>query len=471
MNDPCPKTQSPPNPHRKLSGRSLLCLLLMAWMPVFVRAQNAKPAAKFDRSVEAATFTSRHVNLHWSAVSDATGYILQIGTAAGLQDYFNSGETSDTSWSVELPNDGVYYARLWTISGSGKNFSDTSFRVVTLITTSPAARGTQPAVPLTHYTSASPIFSPAGKTRPLTGLSASKTITAAANPISNDAPPVDTSTTVTFPSNGSADVDLMTTVSWKAQPLADVYFLYVGSQPGLADVYATGEVTTTSARLPVLRAVAQYYLRIWTRSAGVWAYNDSTFTTGKGLAYLQYPADGATNVPPQAQFQWNPAASISYYYLTIGSAPDLEDIYISRKTKTNSVQPIGLLPAHTYYAHMYTVRNGVWVHTDTTFATEDPAAVLTYPYDGEDGIDSYFPFKWTLMPKASQYILWIGTSLGASDVFSGSNNGNSIQVPQLADDQTYFARIWTLDDAGWHAVDSTFSTGGQRARLLQPLDG
>ena len=59
------------------------------------------------------------------------------------------------------------------------------------------------------------------------------------------------------------------TLQWRAVADAEVYYLYVGTGPGLSNVVNTGEISATTQSLPFL-ADGVYYARIYTRQRGIW---------------------------------------------------------------------------------------------------------------------------------------------------------------------------------------------------------
>ena len=73
------------------------------------------------------TLTGGPVTFHWSSGTGVvTGYILRLGTAAGLADIYHSGTITATSVTVpSLPTNGeTIYARLYTLYGSSQLYTD-----------------------------------------------------------------------------------------------------------------------------------------------------------------------------------------------------------------------------------------------------------------------------------------------------------------------------------------------------------
>ncbi|MCU1308464.1 MAG: hypothetical protein JWN45_3159, partial [Acidobacteriaceae bacterium] len=93
-----------------------------------------------------------------------------------------------------------------------------------------------------------------------------------------------------------------------------------------------------------------------------------------GSAVLSFPADGGINVPIFQQFTWDAVPGTDVYYLTVGSAPGLRDVYDSFEipATVTSVKVWGLQPLNSYYARLYTEQSGVWTSHDSSFQTAPP---------------------------------------------------------------------------------------------------
>jgi len=103
---------------------------------------------------------------------------------------------------------------------------------------------------------------------------------------------------------------------------------------------------------------------------------------------------------------------------------------------------------------------------------KDVAQLLT-PANGQTGVNPIVPvqFSWNSVGDALSYMLYVGTNLGAKDVYSsGEVTTNSISV-NLASSTTYYARLWTKKNSGWFQTDSSFSTGLARVGFVSPVTG
>src|SRR5262249_16780547 len=171
--------------------------------------------------------------------------------------------------------------------------------------------------------------------------------------------------------------------NWSTIPDALTYVLWLGTSPGATDIYNSGETQLTALHVTV-PANGAIYARLWTQKASGWTYVEKTFVTGDPYAHLTYPADGQTDVNPVSKFTWTAGASVAGYYLKVGTAPGLVDVFDSSVLPPPGTDAFvgGLAPNTKYYAQLWTYRYGVWSKQDTSFTT----APATLPADRADFI-------------------------------------------------------------------------------------
>ncbi|MGC2108076.1 MAG: hypothetical protein WA655_01075 [Candidatus Korobacteraceae bacterium] len=254
----------------------------------------------------------------WTSVPTEQAYYLYVGTAPGLSNIVNSGETQATSWTATLSPLMQYYVRLWTKLSGVWRYNDSSFSTNT------------------------------GIARLIT------------------------------PGNGANNIDptLPVQFSWNSVPTEQAYYLYVGTTPGSNNVVNTGEIqqTTWTANLG---SNTTYYARTWTKLNGHWQYSDSSFSTGAGQAHLITPANGATGVNQFAQFTWN-TVPIANEYLLLVSPTNFNtwDMFADDLASTVSNRYVwGLLPNTYYYVTLCTETSTGELCSYSTFTT-GPAGSL-----------------------------------------------------------------------------------------------
>src|SRR5262249_37512288 len=109
---------------------------------------------------------------------------------------------------------------------------------------------------------------------------------------------------------------------------------------------------------------------------------------------------------------------------------------------------------------------------DTTFTTGSGLAHLITPTNGATNVPLNQLFTWNTVSGAQAYYLYIGTTLGAKDVWSsGSTLATSATVPGLVNGKLYYARMWTQKGGAWFTVDTTFTTLPGPAQIIFPPNG
>ena len=252
------------------------------------------------------------VQFAWTSVPTELAYYLYVGTAPGLHDVVNSGETQQTNWVASLAPLSAYYVRLWTKFSTGWSYLDSSFS---------------------------------------TGPGIARLIT---------------------PANGDSNVDPTQPVqfTWNSVPTEQAYYLYVGTAPGLHDVVNSGETqqTTWTARLSPSTV---YYARIWTKLNNTWKYSDSSFATSTGLAHLSSPQNGATGVSQFVQFTWNTVSDATAYLILVSPTGfrtwDMYFDYLAPNVSGRYAW--GLLPNTYYYVTLCTEKSSGEVCTYSNFTT------------------------------------------------------------------------------------------------------
>src|SRR5438034_5819086 len=106
------------------------------------------------------------------------------------------------------------------------------------------------------------------------------------------------------------------------------------------------------------------------------------------------------------------------YYVYLGTALGLKDVYDSGEIVAPSLAIPTLKPNTQYFARLYTKKNSQWYSTDSLFTTGNGIAQMVYPTNGATGVDPAIPFSWSTDPRALAYFLYIGTAVGAQDIFS-----------------------------------------------------
>lgn len=283
---------------------------------------SAAATATITSPTDGATLTGDSQLFQWNAGEGASQYWISLGSASGWANYLSANVGAALAVTISgLPTDGsTLYVRLWTRSGATWLYEDYS------------------------YTSH----------------------TAAATPAS-----------MTSPSNGATLSGSSATFQWSAASGARQYWFSMGSAPGAADYVnvnmGTG-LSLTVAGLPV--DGSSIYVRLWTRFAASWHYNDYTYTAFTGSltpASISSPGDGSTLSSSSVTFNWTGIPSAQQYWLEIGDAPGRRTYYAASVGLSTS-RTVNTLPANgsQVYVRLYTRYGQTWVHSDSVYTASGP---------------------------------------------------------------------------------------------------
>jgi hypothetical protein len=308
-------------PGQKLYA-TVYALIGAAWVPTSISFMTATMGAQFSNPASGATSVYTNAPFSWSSMPGAQGYYLTIGTTPGARDVLDTGQIQGTSYPVpSLPPSTTLYATIYTDICGVWYPSSISFTT---------------GAPLT---------------------------------------PAQYPPTFTFPANGATGTDASQAFTWSAVPVAQRYYLTVGTSPGGRNVIDTGAFSAASTSyFGGLLPQKPLYATIYAEVQGGWYGSSVSFTPGPppSIATFVNLTDGATGVDLYQGFDWTSVASAASYYLTVGSKPGGRDVYDS-----STIHPSGtnhrfvplLQPSTTYHATIYTQLNGNWFPSSLSFTT------------------------------------------------------------------------------------------------------
>ena len=358
-----------------------------------------------------------NATFQWTTSSGAQAYYLYVGTTQGAKDVVDTGAIQGTSYTMtkSLPPGATLWARVWTeLFGFWSYQGDITFTVSAV-----------------------------------SGL--------------------------TYPVNGQQNVPANTTFQWTTSPIAQAYYLYVGTTQGAKDVVNTRAIQGTSYTLKTpLPVAATLWARIWTELNGVWSYQGDISFTVSALSALTYPASGQQNVPANATFQWTASPAAQAYYLYVGRTQGANDIVSTAAIQGTSYTVTTPLPTGaTLWARIWTKLNGVASYRGDISFTVSALSALTYPASGQQNVPANATFQWTTSPAAQAYYLYVGRTQGANDIVStAAIQGTSYTVTTpLPTGATLWARIWTkLNGVANYQGDISFTVSALSA-LTYPASG
>ncbi len=211
-------------------------------------------------------------HLSWTAISNATGYLVTVGTTSGGIEVVNNidvGNVTTYDIPVDLQEGRLHYVTIIPYNDEGDATGCTEETFTTGDSTSPPS-----------------------------------------------------CTTLTAPINGASAVDPATNLSWTELTSATGYKLSVGTSSGSSDIFTgdVGNVTTydLTADLPESTTI---YVTVtpYNDNGDAISCTEESFTTdGVPLCTtLLTPADGATNIPVDTSIEWNASDNTDGYKLTV----------------------------------------------------------------------------------------------------------------------------------------------------------
>lgn len=358
-----------------------------------------------------APLASPTVMFQWTPAPGATQYYLSIGSNPGVADLYNQDQNLRTSATVSgLPTDGrKIYVRLYTRFGSSWVHNDYVY-----ITCRDCGNKTE-------------IISPA---------------------------------------HGTALTSSVVTFQWTPASAEARYYLAIGSDKGLADLYNQDQGKRLSVTLTNLPDDGRtLHVRLSSSVDGRWVFSDVVYFTCRGCgsrAEMISPPDLSVLTSPTITFKWTEARGATQYYLSIGSKPGVADLYNEDQGLRTSVT-VGGLPTdgRVIYARLYTRFDGTWVHNDYTYGTCTDCinrARIVSPAPGSQFSSSTVIFEWSAIPGAHQYHLDIGSAPGAADLYNEDEGlRTSVTVRGLpTDGREIWVRLSTRFAHGWEYEDHVY---------------
>ena len=211
----------------------------------------------------------------------------------------------------------------------------------------------------------------------------------------------------------------------------------LGSTIGGTDIYSK-YVNSGSQSVEIPLNGNPVHVRLESRIDGVWLKRDFQFDTTDGgtdpAAQLSSPTADTVLSNKLVQFQWSDGVGADSHILRVGTTFGGTDVF--SKFVTDNSQWLEIpLSGNTLYIRLESRINGVWLKRDVLFQTTDggtdPAAHLIAPA-AETTLNSVLAdFSWTDGTAVDSYILRLGTSPGATDIYSKyvSGGNQSVEIP------------------------------------------
>jgi hypothetical protein len=301
-------------------------LLNGSWVPnnyTYTALGGSGSKGVITTPVPSSTLAGSSVAFSWSAGSGATAYWLDIGSTAGGNNYFSSGNLGNvlTTTANGLPTNGTtVYVTLYSLVGGvwlSNGYTYTAYNLA-------AAAGVL--------------------TTPIPGSTL-------------------TSGTVTF--------------NWTAGAGASAYWMDIGNVAGANNYYSSGNLgnvlTTTVTTLPTDGSTI--YVTLYSLISGSWVGNAYTYTAlnaTSGLAVMQTPTNGSLLSGNAVTFNWSSDPNATAYWVDISNvAPGGNDLDSSGNLGLAQTETIYNLPANgsTIYVSLYSYLGGQWLSSASSYTS------------------------------------------------------------------------------------------------------
>ncbi|QFZ55859.1 BspA family leucine-rich repeat surface protein [Oceanihabitans sp. IOP_32] len=435
-----------------------------------------------------ATNVSVSTNLTWTAITNADGYRISIGTTSGgieLVDNEVLGNVTSYNPINDFPENTTIYVRITPFNafGDAVNCSEESFTTETLATvpncttlTSPLNNATNVSVSTnltwTAITNADGYRISIGTTvggidlvdnevlgnvtsyNPINDFPENTTIYVRITPFNAVGDAVNCSeesfttetlatvpncTTLTSPLNNATNVSVSTNLTWTAITNADGYRISIGTTAGgieLVDNEVLGNVTSYNP-INDFPENTTIYVRITPFNAVGDAVNCSeesftteTLATAPNCTTLTSPLNNATNVAVSTNITWNAVADADGYRISIGTTAGgselVSDEVLGNVTSYNLTNN---LPENTtIYVRVIPFNSiGDAINcAETSFTTETlipECTTLTYPLNNDTDIPIDTDLSWNTVDNATGYRLSIGTTVNGTDILNNEDVG------------------------------------------------
>lgn len=210
-------------------------------------------------------------------------------------------------------------------------------------------------------------------------------------------------------------------------------------------------------------------------NAGKNQTNTAGENVGQGIVVVEYigdfppvissqsPANNTETETKQIPISWDATNSPTMYEIRIGSASGASDIYssadLTAKSYTFTV-PTEVQNSKTYYWNVRAF-NGTWgewgeeriVVYNAPIIVEPPVITKQEPPNGEETYNSKPTLFWEATNLPSEYEIRIGSSPGASDIYT--NNAYISRYLKfnvengITDKKTYYWNVRARNEAGW----------------------
>lgn len=216
-------------------------------------------------------------------------------------------------------------------------------------------------------------------------------------------------------------------------------------------------------------------------SGATMTFNFSGGGGGGGTpADITSPVDGSTLGGAGQTFQWNAGTNVTQYRLWVGTTAGSKDLYNQSTGIAQQATVTGLpTDGSTIYVRLNSYIDNAWQYNSYTYTAADAGgttATMTTPLNGATFTGTSQTFQWSTGTNVAQYRLWVGTTLGGSDI-SNQNTGVTCQATVTGlptNGGTIYVRLGSYINNAWQSNDYTYTAvaiNGTPAAITNPGNG
>ncbi|GAA4232234.1 hypothetical protein GCM10022291_06580 [Postechiella marina] len=328
-------------------------------------------------------------NLSWRAVTDAVGYIINVGTTYGGTEIANNldvGNNTIYNPTTDFPEDSYIYVSIipYNALGSATSCGQERFRTQKL------------------------------------------------------SPP--SCTSFFSPINNSSNVAVNSNLSWNNVVNASGYFINIGTTSGGTDIANNLDLGNTTTYVPTVNypSESDIYVTItpYNTIGSAMGCIEKKFTTETILPLctdLVSPSNGETDVNISSSISWRPVSNAKGYYITVGTFPAGTEFANKLDVgNTTTFTPSTNFPEnqtiHVLVIPYNDLGEAIQNCDEETFKTaflKTSCTTMSNPRNGENNISVTSSISWDADVNATGYFINVGTTSGGTDIANNIDVGNT----------------------------------------------
>ncbi|SHO64217.1 gliding motility-associated C-terminal domain-containing protein, partial [Algoriphagus zhangzhouensis] len=330
-----------------------------------------------------ATDIALDATITWTAVSDADGYYVTIGTTSGGNELLDGASVTGTSYShaSDFAENTTYYISVgpYNSVGEATGCAEISFTTETLAT-------------------------------------------------------VPDCTTITFPGNGATDIALDAAITWTAVSDADGYYITIGTSSGGNELVDAVSVTGTSyTHNSDFAENTTYFVSVVSfnsvgeaEGCAEISFTTETLATVPDCTTITSPGNGATDVALDAAITWTAVSDADGYYVTIGTTSGGNELVDALSVTGTSYTHTSDFAENTTYFVSVVPYNAVGEaagcteisYTTETLPTPPDCTLISFPNNQNNGIPVMSIISWQEVENAEGYYVTLTQTSSGEAVLS-----------------------------------------------------